>query len=213
MEMSADHSTTEPTDNSAPTRIKARPSPIAPRRADELSQLEDRWRRAVADLDNLRKRYAKDLDRERAAEVAKVSAAWLPILDNLELALAHAGSDPQAVVEGVKAILDQAGTGALTTRLRAPRRGRCAVLPGTPRGGQCGNPTRPSIRDRGRGLAPGLWRGRATVCGPPRWSSAAQRGEHRWPVTTTKYSAYRRAPAPTKFSRRTASWPASTTPM
>ena len=49
-------------------------------------------------------------------------------------------------------------------------------------------------------------------CGPPRWSSAAQRGEHRWPVTTTKYSAYRRAPAPTKFSRRTASWPASTTP-
>ncbi len=73
-----------------------------------MAQLEDRWRRALADLDNLRKRYAKDLDRERAAEVAKVSAAWLPVLDNLELALAHAGSDPQTVVEGVKAIRDQA---------------------------------------------------------------------------------------------------------
>ncbi|OKA04790.1 nucleotide exchange factor GrpE, partial [Rhodococcus erythropolis] len=107
MEMSADHSTTEPTDNSADTDQSKTESDRA-ETADELSQLEDRWRRAVADLDNLRKRYAKDLDRERAAEVAKVSAAWLPILDNLELALAHAGSDPQAVVEGVKAIRDQA---------------------------------------------------------------------------------------------------------
>ncbi|NRI68597.1 nucleotide exchange factor GrpE [Rhodococcus sp. MS16] len=107
MEMSADHSTTEATTNSADTDQSKTASDRA-ETADELSQLEDRWRRALADLDNLRKRYAKDLDRERAAEVAKVSAAWLPILDNLELALAHAGSDPQAVVEGVKAIRDQA---------------------------------------------------------------------------------------------------------
>lgn len=107
MEASADHSTTEPAIASTDTDQ----SKTAPDRTDmetELSQLEDRWRRTLADLDNLRKRYAKDLDRERAAEVAKVSAAWLPILDNLELALAHAGSDPQAVVEGVKAIRDQA---------------------------------------------------------------------------------------------------------
>ena len=107
MEMSADHSTTEPaTDGTDGDQTET-----APDRTDtgaELAQLEDRWRRALADLDNLRKRYAKDLDRERAAEVAKVSAAWLPVLDNLELALAHAGSDPQAVVEGVKAIRDQA---------------------------------------------------------------------------------------------------------
>ncbi|TSD47494.1 nucleotide exchange factor GrpE [Rhodococcus sp. KBS0724] len=107
MEMSADHSTTEPATDSADTD-KSKTAPDRTETADELSQLEDRWRRTLADLDNLRKRYAKDLDRERAAEVAKVSAAWLPILDNLELALAHAGSDPQAVVEGVKAIRDQA---------------------------------------------------------------------------------------------------------
>ena len=29
----------------------------------ELAKLEDRWRRAVADLDNLRKRYARELER------------------------------------------------------------------------------------------------------------------------------------------------------
>ncbi|MFQ6398553.1 nucleotide exchange factor GrpE [Nocardia sp. KC 131] len=73
-----------------------------------VAQLEDRWRRAAADLDNLRKRYARDLDRERAAERSKVAAAWLPVLDNLELALAHAGSEPDAIVQGVQSIRDQA---------------------------------------------------------------------------------------------------------
>ncbi|MFD9665141.1 nucleotide exchange factor GrpE [Rhodococcus sp. NPDC059968] len=112
MERSADHSTTEPaTDGTGTDQTETAPDRTDTDQTEtgaELAQLEDRWRRALADLDNLRKRYAKDLDRERAAEVAKVSAAWLPVLDNLELALAHAGSDPQAVVEGVKAIRDQA---------------------------------------------------------------------------------------------------------
>ena len=107
MDRSADHSTTEPaTDGTDGDQTET-----APDRTDtgaEFAQLEDRWRRALADLDNLRKRYAKDLDRERAAETARVLAAWLPVLDNLELALAHAGSDPQTVVDGVKAIRDQA---------------------------------------------------------------------------------------------------------
>ncbi|GAA3139373.1 nucleotide exchange factor GrpE [Rhodococcus baikonurensis] len=161
MERSADHSTTEPaTDGTDGDQTET-----APDRTDtgaELAQLEDRWRRAVADLDNLRKRYAKDLDRERAAEVAKVSAAWLPILDNLELALAHAGSDPQAVVEGVKAIRDQAVQ--VLSRLGFERHDEAGV-PFSPELHEVvsGNPTRPSVRDRGRGLAPGLWRGRATV--------------------------------------------------
>ena len=48
MEMSADHSTTEPTDNSADTDQSKTESDRA-ETADELSQLEDRWRRAVAD--------------------------------------------------------------------------------------------------------------------------------------------------------------------
>lgn len=74
----------------------------------DVEQLEDRWRRAVADLDNLRKRYARDLDRERTAERNRVATLWLPVVDNLELALTHAGSDHDAVVDGVRAIRDQA---------------------------------------------------------------------------------------------------------
>ena len=78
-------------------------------RSPEVEELEDRWRRALADLDNLRKRYARELPREREAERAKVAAAFLPVVDNLELALAHAGADdPGAIVSGVRAVRDQA---------------------------------------------------------------------------------------------------------
>jgi molecular chaperone GrpE len=75
---------------------------------DAVAELEDRWRRALADLDNLRKRFARQLASEQAAERARVTAAWLPVLDNLELALEHAESDPAAIVEGVRAVRDQA---------------------------------------------------------------------------------------------------------
>jgi len=75
---------------------------------EKLAELEDRWRRAVADLDNVRKRHATEMRREVEAERARVAAAWLPVLDNLELALAHAEADPSAIVQGVHAIRDQA---------------------------------------------------------------------------------------------------------
>jgi molecular chaperone GrpE len=74
----------------------------------ELAKVEDRWRRAVADLDNLRKRYARELDRERTTERSRVAGAWLPVVDNLERALAHTGDQSDAVVEGVRSILGQA---------------------------------------------------------------------------------------------------------
>jgi molecular chaperone GrpE len=73
-----------------------------------VEDLEDRLRRALADLDNLRKRVARELSAERAAERARVAALWLPVLDNLERALDHAGSDHDPVVEGVRAVRDHA---------------------------------------------------------------------------------------------------------
>jgi molecular chaperone GrpE len=84
-----------------------------------LADLEDRWRRAVADLDNLRKRYARELERERAAERARVAAQFLPVVDDLDRALAHAGGDPGAIVEGVRAVRDHAT--AVLARLGFPR--------------------------------------------------------------------------------------------
>jgi molecular chaperone GrpE len=103
----AEHSKTEQDDDrvgeSPPEAVASQPD------ADlELAKLEDRWRRAVADLDNLRKRYARELDRERTTERSRVAGAWLPIVDNLERAINHADDQSDAVVEGVRSILDQA---------------------------------------------------------------------------------------------------------
>jgi len=89
------------------------------RSADVAAQLEDQLRRALADLDNLRKRYQRDLERERAAERARLAAAWLPVVDNLELALRHTNDDAASLVEGVRAVHEQAV--ATLTRLGFPR--------------------------------------------------------------------------------------------
>ncbi|MEV5013944.1 nucleotide exchange factor GrpE [Streptomyces sp. NPDC053780] len=85
-----------------------RPEPADDEYTTAVQELEDRWRRALADLDNLRKRHARELERERAAERSRTAAAFLPVIDNLELALNHADADPGAIVEGVRAVRDQA---------------------------------------------------------------------------------------------------------
>ena len=74
----------------------------------DAAELEDRWRRAVADLDNLRKRYARELGRERSAERELVTTAFLPVLDTIDRALEHADADPRSIVEGVRSLREQA---------------------------------------------------------------------------------------------------------
>ncbi|HEY0535540.1 MAG TPA: nucleotide exchange factor GrpE [Actinoplanes sp.] len=74
----------------------------------ELARMEDRWRRALADFDNLRKRAARESAQQRDDERAAVAARWLPVLDNLELALQHASADPASIVSGVQAVHEQA---------------------------------------------------------------------------------------------------------
>ncbi len=85
-----------------------------------VAELEDRWRRALADLDNLRKRVSRDATRVRAEERARAAVEWLPVLDNLERALEHADTDPASVAEGLRAIRDQALD--VLVRLGFPRR-------------------------------------------------------------------------------------------
>jgi molecular chaperone GrpE len=74
----------------------------------QVATLDDRWRRAVADLENLRKRMAVEVDRERSYERNRAASALLPIVDNLDLALEHAAADPRSLVQGLLAVRDQA---------------------------------------------------------------------------------------------------------
>lgn len=76
--------------------------------AAAIAALEDRLRRTQADLENLRKRHARELDRQRVAEANRLAAAWLPVVDNLDLALSYAHADPSAIIDGVQKVRDQA---------------------------------------------------------------------------------------------------------
>jgi molecular chaperone GrpE len=96
----------------------ARPSgPAGPE--DRTAELED-LRRALADLDNARKRCTAKLARAEAETRAAVAREWLPVIDNLDRALEHASADPAAIIVGVRAVRDQA-LGVLG-RLGFPRR-------------------------------------------------------------------------------------------
>src|SRR3954471_14211027 len=86
----------------------AAPEAAIPTTGPDAAELEDRWRRALADLDNLRKRYARELARERTAERDLVTAAFLPVLDTVDRALEHAEADPRSIVEGVRTLREQA---------------------------------------------------------------------------------------------------------
>jgi molecular chaperone GrpE len=93
--------------------------------ADATEDYEDRWRRALADLDNLRKRHRRELPARLIEEREAVARAFLPVLDNIDLALRHASSDPTAIVEGVRAIRDQAL--AVLAQLGYPRQEEAGV--------------------------------------------------------------------------------------
>ncbi|HZA18674.1 MAG TPA: nucleotide exchange factor GrpE [Pseudonocardiaceae bacterium] len=90
------------------THAESSTAEVAARGANPSSaELEDRWRRAVAELDNMRKRYEQQLEQARRAERNRVSAAWLPVLDHLELAVQHAQAEPATIIAGVQAVLAQ----------------------------------------------------------------------------------------------------------
>jgi molecular chaperone GrpE len=85
-----------------------------------LAEAGDQRLRAVADLDNLRKRCAAQVERAGADARTEVAREWLPVVDNLERALEHAAADPRTIVEGIQAVRQQA-LGVLAS-LGFPRR-------------------------------------------------------------------------------------------
>ena len=88
--------------------------------AARIAELEDARLRALADLDNTRKRCAAQIRRAEEDARAAVARQWLPVIDSLDLALAHATADPATIVGGVEAVREQA-LGVLA-RLGFPRR-------------------------------------------------------------------------------------------
>ena len=70
---------------------------------------QERYLRAVADLENYRKRMLREKDELRQYAAANVVEDIIPILDNLSLGMAAAKQqkDVKAIVEGVSLVLEQ----------------------------------------------------------------------------------------------------------
>jgi len=91
------------------------PDPIAELRtalAATEKEKKDNWDkyvRAVADLENGRKRMRRELDDARSDTKIKVLKEMLPVVDNLERAIEHAAQtqDPGAIMEGLKLVVRQ----------------------------------------------------------------------------------------------------------
>jgi molecular chaperone GrpE len=71
----------------------------------ELEQMEDRFKRALADLDNYRKRSARELQRLVAERGDAALLEWFEVVDSLDRALREKPDDP--LYDGLRAVLDQ----------------------------------------------------------------------------------------------------------
>jgi molecular chaperone GrpE len=107
--------------NESPQNPASDPSEPSPRDAaetagqeqDELAEararaedFRDQLLRAMAEMDNFRKRSDRELERAHKYGVERLAAELLPVVDSLEIGLEAAASDTQeAVAEGIRATL------------------------------------------------------------------------------------------------------------
>ena len=75
----------------------------------ERDEFKERWMRATADLDNLRKRTRREKDEFRKYGHDKFALELIPVVDNLERALEHADKSPDAagIIDGVQMVYRQ----------------------------------------------------------------------------------------------------------
>ena len=72
---------------------------------DRNAQLEDRYKRALADLDNYRKRSVREVDRRVAESREALVRDWLEAVDAVDRALVMEPENPMA--EGLRMVLEQ----------------------------------------------------------------------------------------------------------
>ena len=80
----------------------------------ELAEMKDRYMRLLAEYDNFRRRTQKEKEAIYADAVAEVVKEWLPLVDDIERAVASSEnmdeSSVEKVAEGIKLIGKQAGS-------------------------------------------------------------------------------------------------------
>ena len=108
--MTEGHGSTHTQDPAAEADSAARDGVPAPpdNGAAELARMEDRYKRALADLDNYRKRSGAEVERRVEQGRQAMLRDWLEPIDTLERGLRFGPDQPGS--EGLRAVLDQMET-------------------------------------------------------------------------------------------------------
>jgi molecular chaperone GrpE len=85
------------------------PADLQEEAKNEAARLKDQLLRTLADFDNFRKRTRREIDDAQKRGREDLLRELLPVFDNLERAVVHAGqaSDAKAVADGVGMVLKQ----------------------------------------------------------------------------------------------------------
>src|SRR2546421_10298323 len=105
MDDADDPKTDAPADDAA-TRVQELEAELAAAR-EEARQNHDRWLRERADLENVKRRMERERTENAKFANERVLRDLLPIVDNLERALAHArgGGNGHPLIQGVELVL------------------------------------------------------------------------------------------------------------
>src|SRR5947199_389498 len=76
-------------------------------RLKELEELRDRYIRGAADFENAKKRLARERDEFVKFSQENLLRDLLPVLDNFERALSHAGDSKDPIVAGIQMVFKQ----------------------------------------------------------------------------------------------------------
>lgn len=96
------HSNESPDSRAAP---EAAPPPAGPTLEEQLKAARDEQIRLLAEMDNQRKRLARDVESARKYAAERVLADLLPVADSLEAGLAADPSDAPKLHEGMELTL------------------------------------------------------------------------------------------------------------
>jgi molecular chaperone GrpE len=94
---------------SSPESENGAPVEAPEQQADDqrFAELEDRYKRALADLDNYRKRSARETDRRVAEARERTVRDWLEAVDAVDRALRMDAGPDAPFAAGLRAVLDQ----------------------------------------------------------------------------------------------------------
>jgi molecular chaperone GrpE len=73
----------------------------------QCAELEDRWKRALADLDNYRKRSGREVERQVAERTERMARDWLEVVDSIDRAMASEAAPENPLAAGLRAVHEQ----------------------------------------------------------------------------------------------------------